>query len=55
VKLDASKARARLGWTPRWSLERAVDGIVDWYGTYDRGDDRRAVTLEQIEAFRPEG
>lgn len=54
VKLDASKARARLGWTPRWSLERAVDRIVDWYGAYGRDEDLRAVTLEQIGAFERE-
>ena len=51
VKLDASKARGRLGWTPRWTLERAVDRIVEWYSAYAQGEDLRAVTLEQIEAF----
>jgi CDP-glucose 4,6-dehydratase len=51
VKLDASKARERLGWTPRWSLERAIEAIVDWYDGYRDGRDIRAVTLEQIEAF----
>ncbi len=51
VKLDASKARQRLGWTPRWSLDRAVDAIVEWYDAYRSGRDLRAVTLEQIEAF----
>jgi CDP-glucose 4,6-dehydratase len=51
VKLDASKARERLGWAPRWSLDRAIDAIVDWYEAYRYGRDLRAVTLEQIEAF----
>lgn len=51
VKLDASKAHARLGWTPGWSLEPTVDRIVEWYTAYARGEDLRAVTLEQIEAF----
>lgn len=51
VKLDASKAHARLGWTPLWSLEPTVDRIVDWYAAYARGEDLRTVTLEQIEAF----
>jgi CDP-glucose 4,6-dehydratase len=51
VKLDASKARQRLGWIPRWPLERAVDAIVEWYDAYRGGRDLRAVTLEQIEAF----
>jgi CDP-glucose 4,6-dehydratase len=51
VKLDASKARERLGWAPRWSPDQAIDAIVDWYDAYRDGRDLRAVTLEQIEAF----
>ena len=51
VKLDASKARERLGWTARWSLNRTVDAIVEWYDAYRDRRDLRAVTLEQIEAF----
>ena len=51
VKLDARRRGERLGWVPRWSLERAVDAIVEWYDAYRDGRDLRAVTLEQIEAF----
>jgi CDP-glucose 4,6-dehydratase len=51
VKLDASKARERLGWTPLWPLDRAIEAIVEWYDAYRDGRDLRAVTLEQIEAF----
>lgn len=51
VKLDASKARARLGWSPRWTLELTVERIVEWYAAYAQGKDLRAVTLAQIEAF----
>jgi CDP-glucose 4,6-dehydratase len=51
VKLDASKARERLGWVPLWSLERGVDAIVEWYDAYRAGRDLRAVTLDQIEVF----
>jgi CDP-glucose 4,6-dehydratase len=51
VKLDASKARERLGWIPRWSIEQTVDAIIEWYDAYRAGRDVRAVTLEQIEAF----
>ena len=51
VRLDASKARERLGWTPRWSLDRAVEAIVEWYEAYRDRRDLRAVTIAQIEAF----
>jgi CDP-glucose 4,6-dehydratase len=51
VKLDASKARRRLGWAPRWSLDQAVDAIVEWCEAYRGRRDLRAVTIAQIEAF----
>jgi CDP-glucose 4,6-dehydratase len=51
VKLDASKARQRLGWAPSWSLDRAVEAIVEWYEAYRDRSDLRAVTIGQIEAF----
>ena len=31
LKLDSSKARARLGWRPRIDLAATLEGIVDWY------------------------
>jgi len=52
LKLDSSRARARLGWTPRWDLEVALDAVVDWTKAYAAGDDPRAITLSQIEAFQ---
>jgi CDP-glucose 4,6-dehydratase len=51
LKLDSSKARARLGWAPGWDLGDALDSIVAWYGALRDGEDMRAVTLGQIEAF----
>lgn len=51
LKLDCSKARNRLGWQPRWNLERALDEIVAWYRAAARQEDMRAVTLEQIDQF----
>ena len=29
--LDASKARERLGWRPRYGMEEAIRETVDWY------------------------
>ena len=45
-------ARARLGWAPRWDLERGARGsIVEWYAALRDGADMRAVTLAQLERF----
>jgi CDP-glucose 4,6-dehydratase len=51
LKLDCSKARARLAWQPRWHLADALDSIVEWQRGHMRGDDARALTLSQIARF----
>ncbi|WP_230460960.1 CDP-glucose 4,6-dehydratase [Burkholderia ubonensis] len=51
LKLDCSKARARLGWHPRWNLAQALDKIIAWYKAAERQDDMRAVSLAQIAEY----
>jgi CDP-glucose 4,6-dehydratase len=51
LKVDSSRARAHLGWAPRWGLEQALASIVEWYTALAAGQDMRAVTLAQLEAF----
>lgn len=51
LKLDCSKARAELGWQPRWSLEKALESIVAWTKMYRDGGDLRGACLAQIRAF----
>jgi len=51
LKLDSSRARARLGWRPGWDLADGLDAVVEWYDAFARGDDVSAVTLRQIERF----
>ena len=51
LKLDSSRARARLGWRPRWGLGETLDAIVDWYTALQAGADPRETTLAQIDAF----
>lgn len=51
LKLDCSKARARLNWQPRWSLAEALVRIVAWQLAQQQGQDLRALTLAQIAAY----
>jgi CDP-glucose 4,6-dehydratase len=52
LKLDSSRARARLGWRPLLTLDAALEATVAWYGRLQAGEDMRAVTLGQIETFQ---
>ena len=51
LKLDCSKAKARLNWHPRWHLDEALDAIIDWHRAQLDGNDIRAFTLEQIQQY----
>ena len=55
LKLDSSRARARLGWRPLLGLDEALQATVDWYTQLRSGADMRAVTMGQIEAFQYAG
>ncbi len=51
LKLDSSKARARLGWAPRWRLDQALDMTVAWHCAWRQGDDMRALSMAQIAEY----
>ncbi|HTL01288.1 MAG TPA: CDP-glucose 4,6-dehydratase [Vicinamibacterales bacterium] len=51
LKLDSSKARARLGWRPRWRLATALGKTSEWHDAWRAGHDMRALTLTQIDEY----
>jgi CDP-glucose 4,6-dehydratase len=51
LKLDISKARARLNWAPRWDLATALSHITHWHRAWLAKEDMRALCLSQIEQF----
>lgn len=51
LKLDISKARQRLNWSPRWNLEVALEKTIAWQRAWNNGDDMFGVSLEQIDNF----
>lgn len=54
LALDSSKARHRLGWRPRWSLDEALSRTLAWHRAWRHGDDMSAFTRAQIAAFQKE-
>lgn len=54
LKLDCSKAKARLGWRPKWSLDQALDKVVEWFNAYSAGMDIKEASLKQITEYMVE-
>jgi CDP-glucose 4,6-dehydratase len=51
LSLDASKAKAELGWRPRLGIESALDWTVNWYRAWHRGGEMAAETMRQIAGY----
>jgi len=51
LKLDCSKAKAGLGWYPRWTIETTLKSIVTWNKACINGENLRKVTERQIEDY----
>ncbi len=51
LKVDASKARRRLGWSPALGLDAAIDWTIAWYKQVGGGQSALAVTEDQIDRY----
>lgn len=55
LKLDSSKARARLGWQARWRLEDGLRKTLEWHTAWRGGEDMHERTLAQIRSYESVG
>lgn len=51
LRLDCSKAKAVLGWYPKWNTRKALESIVEWNKKRLSGKNVREITLEQIHEY----
>ena len=51
LKLDCSKSKAELGWTPKWDIQTTLQSIVDWNKAYIRGENMRSISESQINQY----
>ena len=51
LKLDNSKARNELNWSPVLELEHALHLTIDWVRKLQEGENMQEVTLEQINSY----
>ena len=52
LMLDCSKAKNRLGWYPRWNLEKTIDKVIEWTRAYKENREMTDVCLRQIQEYR---
>jgi CDP-glucose 4,6-dehydratase len=38
LKLDCSKIKSKLGWSPKWDIEKAIEATTEWTRAYFAGD-----------------
>lgn len=52
LKLDCSLVKARIGWKPKWKIQKAVEKTVEWTKVYRDHGDIRTCMEQQIKEFR---
>ena len=55
LKLDCSKAKSLLGWSPKLDLSTTLEWIVEWYRGYQQKQNMRQLTEAQITRFEGAG
>lgn len=51
LKLDCSKLKKTLKWSPRWHAETAIEKTAEWFCTYFKNEDITACMKKQILEF----
>ena len=51
LKLDCSKLKTTFHWKPHWSLDTAMEKVVEWTKAWKTGNDVRSVMDRQIEEY----
>lgn len=51
LRLDCSKARTQLGWAPKWTLELAIQKIIEWQKAYKAKENMQQFSLAQIKQY----
>jgi CDP-glucose 4,6-dehydratase len=51
LKLDISKAKQRLNWSPRWNLSTAIASTISWHRAWINGENMHDISLKQIDSY----
>lgn len=51
LKLDCSKAKARLRWEPKWDLDETLEKIITWHQLWLKGVDVQELCKKEIASY----
>lgn len=51
LRVNSDKAKLKLGWCTKWSIEKTITETVRWYRQVWEGKDPKSVTLKQIDEY----
>ncbi|MFC4243685.1 CDP-glucose 4,6-dehydratase [Gryllotalpicola reticulitermitis] len=51
LMVDSARARAELGWRPRWRVQEAIAAVAEWEQAIDHGVEPLTVTRRQVEQY----
>ena len=51
LKLDCTKAHQKLGWRPKWDINKALEKISAWHQAYLNGEDMAQYSLNDIKMY----
>ena len=54
LQLNCDKARQKLGWQPRWGVEKTFSATAEWYKAYMAGGNMEDISRAQLQEFFPE-
>jgi CDP-glucose 4,6-dehydratase len=52
LQLDSTKAKTKLKWAPKWSVETALDHTISWYESLANSKDIKKISLNQIKLYQ---
>lgn len=51
LKLDSTKLKERLGWTPKWNIEMTINKVVEWEKAHSNGKSVNRIMDKQIREY----
>ena len=51
LNLDCSKAKYKLGWSPKLTIKQTLEWTIDWYKAFENNVDMQRCSLSQIENY----